>query len=794
MEKRVTFISVLLVLAVGLFYTGAFTGMVVNEETRYDQLKECVDDGGTSLLQCRLTLGTLTPAQFQAAADLPAGAAVTGLPSKEKLHQLIFDNWKNQKQKNIDFIHKKFADDKTRTLSLYKTQGRTNALLRYAEKKKDIQLLDELAEVYLVPWQYLEEVPTYYYKYLAKYVDYDRKPGTPHKLYGANEPLKKPIRIWKHDKTLNQDMMLDTGQFLFVISDAMAIFQELPPEQRTRNMRLFLDKYKPVLKEHYFRWGFEDEKIFKRKGNQCQRNEESNTNMYDHFQKLLDLRYQYRYGEQKSYCNGITDSELWIGSGIANLLRADAAARQNNEQPILTDDEQAKLQDYIDLFTRLLISRTTESQLTDFAGVQVTGYNFDLQNSLADNDEHTYAGYKGEVFPTEVDKRRVHQVGWDIGHGSRFVFVFSALNKAREATGQSWPTNEDLRKFANQFAYGAFNKNFERPLFTNFMDGTNGWYRVHYEEKQGFGIQPHGLTSAGLTGGWAFWYKYNQDIGRIMASLWKVVRSTDMFDNSGNNMLIIPGDNLKINVQGKIGPGVHNKDRKTPSLDCNTPKGLSSQQGSFEVWIKFDSIGKFEDILHIYESGGITDLYIAKNIDDTFWIVIEEGNTHKVNQVPAYKVEDTEWHHIVITQDGNGLKVYIDGSHVETDGKINTGSWTSHLDMDATHAGCLIGGAGGRTYNGFEGSLDEVRFYNRALSGEEVQQHFQGQFPENEQSLMAHWSFSYEDEELVEYKRKYYSGVIFKNHKRTDPIELFGLKDSESTLAFLASISDIVEE
>lgn len=120
---------------------------------------------------------------------------------------------------------------------------------------------------------------------------------------------------------------------------------------------------------------------------------------------------------------------------------------------------------------------------------------------------------------------RRFNVGWDISHAGRFVHVFNTLYKNREVTGTGFPDRKFMEELTNQFLYGVFNGDFKKPLFTNFMDGTNGWYRVGYNGRLGYGYSPWSMSFAALTGGYAFWMEYNNDIERLYYALLKMIIS-----------------------------------------------------------------------------------------------------------------------------------------------------------------------------------------------------------------------------------------------------------------------------
>ncbi|MFC1895511.1 LamG-like jellyroll fold domain-containing protein, partial [Thermodesulfobacteriota bacterium] len=73
-----------------------------------------------------------------------------------------------------------------------------------------------------------------------------------------------------------------------------------------------------------------------------------------------------------------------------------------------------------------------------------------------------------------------------------------------------------------------------------------------------------------------------------------------------------------------------------------------------------------------------------------------------------------EWHNLTFTWDGNTMRLYIDSVEVDTAPFIKS-------SINANHSIPLtIGKAGGSYPNWFDGAIDDVRLYNRALSHTEV--------------------------------------------------------------------------
>lgn len=81
-------------------------------------------------------------------------------------------------------------------------------------------------------------------------------------------------------------------------------------------------------------------------------------------------------------------------------------------------------------------------------------------------------------------------------------------------------------------------------------------------------------------------------------------------------------------------------------------------------------------------------------------------------------ITDNSWHHVVGTYDGTVLKIYIDGNfenQEETGGKTISIS-SNPLSIGNSHDN--------NTEQPLAGSIDEAAVYNRALTAEEILEHY----------------------------------------------------------------------
>ena len=84
-----------------------------------------------------------------------------------------------------------------------------------------------------------------------------------------------------------------------------------------------------------------------------------------------------------------------------------------------------------------------------------------------------------------------------------------------------------------------------------------------------------------------------------------------------------------------------------------------------------------------------------------------------------YEFADDEWHHIATIADGSQIHNYFDGELMNSTSQTTSNYGTSSFNVN-------IGGGGvfDATGNDFEGSLDEVAIFDKAISAERVREHY----------------------------------------------------------------------
>jgi hypothetical protein len=107
----------------------------------------------------------------------------------------------------------------------------------------------------------------------------------------------------------------------------------------------------------------------------------------------------------------------------------------------------------------------------------------------------------------------------------------------RAATGVNFPQNTDIEYIGNQYAFHVFEGDFKKPLFTNFFDGADGWYRVGYLGRSSYGVAPsrycdtadskRSCATFGDINRWPLLASFHPGIAQIEIALLDLARSND---------------------------------------------------------------------------------------------------------------------------------------------------------------------------------------------------------------------------------------------------------------------------
>ena len=137
---------------------------------------------------------------------------------------------------------------------------------------------------------------------------------------------------------------------------------------------------------------------------------------------------------------------------------------------------------------------------------------------------------------------------------------------------------------------------------------------------------------------------------------------------------------------------------------------------SISFWMKSDDVVTDADIImgtsDSYASAVGFGLYTGHPSDGDLTWAVSNGSS-RVN-ITAAGLTAGQWHHVVVTQNisNNEKKIYIDNT-------LKTTSTSTINNTNVTYS-LIIGGYSGYTNSAYDGMLDQIRIFNKALSASEV--------------------------------------------------------------------------
>jgi len=161
--------------------------------------------------------------------------------------------------------------------------------------------------------------------------------------------------------------------------------------------------------------------------------------------------------------------------------------------------------------------------------------------------------------------------------------------------------------------------------------------------------------------------------------------------------------NVNFNVAGKFG----NAGEFNGSSYINTGINLNSNSASFSVWIKITD-GTQETFLGVLEG------------NNRAYFGVRESNFHLgAGNVQEYTVSaasllDGDWHNVIYALNGSLANYYLDGQLVDSVSYSGGGTFTLSAFIGAINNS-------GSVQNQTNGSIDQVRIFNRAITQEEVE-------------------------------------------------------------------------
>ena len=202
----------------------------------------------------------------------------------------------------------------------------------------------------------------------------------------------------------------------------------------------------------------------------------------------------------------------------------------------------------------------------------------------------------------------------------------------------------------------------------------------------------------------------NSTISRGLLALYPFEISGPAVDYSGNNNTGDLFGDTRFPVLGGVfyPPFAARFDGDNDYIRVNNSLVSNLNQLSTSVWVKANSSNTNK--MRIFRVSGGNILYLDRRSDEKFEVTLYNnlGVQGKVTSSVAYP--DTLWHNVLLTYDGQWLRLFVGG--------VETGSSATLNGSIRTGTNFYIGYSG---VDSWDGMVDEVAVWGRVLTNEEIQ-------------------------------------------------------------------------
>jgi YD repeat-containing protein len=167
--------------------------------------------------------------------------------------------------------------------------------------------------------------------------------------------------------------------------------------------------------------------------------------------------------------------------------------------------------------------------------------------------------------------------------------------------------------------------------------------------------------------------------------------------------------------EGKYGGAIHFNAADHDHLTIPASPQLNfSKAFTLEAWVKPEEERKWAPIFaktEASEEAGFSYLLYARNGEGKPEGQVLEGKENWSSPKGAEALPQNAWSHVALVSDGEDMRLFVNGKVVDTENAATPPS---------TEGALQIGGDSWGEY--FDGAIDEVRLYDRALDGEEIRE------------------------------------------------------------------------
>ncbi|MFY0628568.1 MAG: BspA family leucine-rich repeat surface protein, partial [Reichenbachiella sp.] len=434
--------------------------------------------------------------------------------------------------------------------------------------------------------------------------------------------------------------------------------------------------------------------------------------------------------------------------------------------------------DYPNASVQLRYDDGTEENALDFAGTEHVNLGSSINAVFDGNSNLTLEAW---VYPTTTNADQTIIGNYDaasdmqyllrIGGDKAFFYVgtgvsaFSGLNGTISIPTNAWThiaatyDGADMRLYINGVEDGTgvplvatFPAQASLPVTIGGLDGSQYFTGIIDEVMvwdaartagEILSDAENGIASPGSELNLISYYKFNH--GLDGADNLDVL---SLFDEQGNNPGALSGFALNGSTSNFVG-----SDRPMPiplatnaiTLNGTTDyvdigNGAIQSLGAvtFEAWVYYNNAnsGYYEICSKEFvNSFGIQ--MGPDNVSNKLWFHIGNGSGWEGSGVASIgSIPEAQWTHVAASWDGGNVRMFINGVAESTTGHAGT------MGSNATARG--IGSYGQSAINPFNGSIDELRVWNRVLSSEQIAEFYNQEINEdaNYPGLLAYYNFN----------------------------------------------------
>ena len=213
------------------------------------------------------------------------------------------------------------------------------------------------------------------------------------------------------------------------------------------------------------------------------------------------------------------------------------------------------------------------------------------------------------------------------------------------------------------------------------------------------------------------------DITSGLVGQWTFDTNANDMSGNGNHGTLVGNASIDTTMATNIvGAGKLTLDGTNDEVDLSSHTSSFSglTQGTIAAWVKLTATGD-RTIFDIGDGAGnanfvsfsVTNGLLYLDILDNGALVFETTSTASIN--------NDNWHHVAFTVNGSGNQLYIDGAATTRTFSVGTAATTTFISALNSTLKTTIGAYDDGSISGeFLGKLDDLRIYNRALTGGDI--------------------------------------------------------------------------